>query len=552
MGLNMSFNLIDFIFLIAPLFYGVMPVWSCCLLGIVCTLGIINKYRKEKSILIPKGPTIYLLIIYIFSFLITEFVAIDKGMNLLAFIKNIPIILFVILLAQFNEKSEEKNRHLYMTSISASVSVIISLLLSSVTFLNIYSGNRLHGLFYYANSYGLFLLIGVLVLFFRKNKKWYDYLMLVILFSGIVLTNSRAIILMTFLFLIISIFFNKKQWKSSTFSILGFVVIFATAYFGFGMEKRINSEMLESSEFISRIIYYEDALSLIKNHPLGLGYEGFWYEQAKEQTGIYDSKFVHSSILQIGLDVGIIPMFLISALFIITFFNKKQSAFSRIIMLAIVGHSIIDVDLEYLYFILIFSMFMDYQTVKLKSSKIVYGTVIPMSFIMVWIFLGDAFFYAKNFRVATSIIPFHSDALQEMLYTVTTENEQLNYANKTLKYNKNVSGAYEALRNEALKNNDFNEAIKNEKQRLLLNKYKIQNYIQYAGVLVEAAKYYSNKNDNENTYKCLEEIVKIEDDIKNVLDETNPLCYKTIHTPELDIPEKLQSLIEESKEIIES
>ena len=72
--------------------------------------------------------------------------------------------------------------------------------------------------------------------------------------------------------------------------------------------------MTSSSEFVSRLIYYEDSLSMIAKHPLGLGYEGFWYNQAKEQTGVYSSKYVHSSILQVGLDYGIAPTI---ALFII-------------------------------------------------------------------------------------------------------------------------------------------------------------------------------------------------------------------------------------------
>ncbi|MBR3281148.1 MAG: O-antigen ligase family protein [Clostridia bacterium] len=541
------FNLLDGIFLLAPFFYGILPIWSCCLLGLICCIGIIYKYNKEKRLQFPKGIQIYLVVLYLISFIITEFVAIDKGMNLLAFIKNISILLFIILLAQFEENEEERNRHLYMISISSTISVAISLLLILVPVQDIFFNARLQGLFFYANSYGLFLLVGALVLFLKKERNWYDYLMLAILFIGIVLTNSRAIILMTLIFSIVTLFFNKEQIRSSIIAIICFIITFVGGYFIFNMEKRVSTEMLGSSEFISRIIYYQDAAKMITNHPLGLGYEGFWYEQAKEQTAIYDSKFVHSSIIQICLDVGIIPAITLITLVAMTFFSKNQNAFSRIIIFAILLHSLIDFDLEYLYFILIIALFIDYEKIVISSKKLVFAIFIPIACVMAWIFLGDALYYAKNYEWATRIIPFHSDALQEMLYSTTSEEKQLEYANKVITINKNVSGAYEALRNKALEDNEFEKAIEYEEQRLALNKYKIKNYLEYASLLSKAIEYYYEKQENEMIRIYFEKVIQIEDGINETLDLTNPLCYKTIHTPELDIPSNLKNYIENAK-----
>ena len=548
---NIKYNLIDILLFLTPFLYGLFPIWSLCLLGIVCVIGIIYKFSKEKRLLVPKGPKVYLLIIYLISFLFTEFVAVDKGMNLLAFIKNIPILLFIILLAQYDNNEEEKNRHLYMVSISSTISVLFSLFLMLIPNSGVYLDNRLHGIFYYANSYGLFLLVGAIILFLKKERKWYDYLMLAVLFVGIILTNSRAIIIMTLVFSIASLFFNKHRIKSAISAIVCFIIMFIGAYFVFNMEKRVSTEMLGSSEFISRIIYYEDSAKLISSHPLGLGYEGFWYEQAKEQTGIYDARFVHSSLIQVCLDVGIIPAVVLIVLLFLIFFDKKQTAISRIIMLAILGHSLIDIDLEYIYFILIITLFMNNDTVVVASKKIIYAVSVPLLCILSWIFLGDTLFYVKEYKTAIEIIPFHSDALQEVLYSTSAKDEQLEYANKVLKYNQNVSGAYEALRNKALEDNKFDEAISNEEKRLSLNKYKIDNYLSYTSLLTEAINYYNNNNEPEKAIDCVKKIVNIETSINNVLSNTNPLCFKTIHTPELDIPEELQSLIDYSKEILE-
>ena len=266
-----KFNIIDAILLIMPLFYGIFPIWSCALLGIICICGILYKYSKNKQMVLPKGLSIYLLLFYILSFLITEFVAIDKGMNILAFIKNIPIILFIVLLAQFKETIKEEDRHYYMISISSAASVIISILLMLIPGLNIYLNSRLQGVFFYANSYGLFLLIGVLVLLLRKNRKWYDYIMFAILFIGIVLTNSRAIIVMTIILSIATLFFNKERIKSSIIVISCFVITFIAGYFLFNIEKRISEiEAVKDSPEADCAALTEEVRSLKEQKKKGL------------------------------------------------------------------------------------------------------------------------------------------------------------------------------------------------------------------------------------------------------------------------------------------
>jgi len=549
-----KFNVIDLILIISPFLCGLMPLWSLCILGVSSLIGIAYNLHKNSHIRLPKGLSIYLILLYLISPLLTEFFAIDKGMNLLGFFKNIPIILFIVLLSQYDEDEDAKNRHFYNIAISCSISVLTSLFLMLFWIDALYDNNRLQGIFFYANSYGLFLLIGLLTLLFRSEKKWHDYLMMLILIIGIILTNSRAIIVMTPILIIASIFFNKQNLKSSLATLSAFILLFVGAYTISNMEKRVSTDMISSSEFTSRLIYYNDTTSMIIKNPLGLGYEGFWYNQAKEQTGVYDSKFVHSSILQVALDYGIIPTIVLIVLLGITFFNKKQTAFSRIIMIAILGHSIIDIDLEFIYFILIISLFIEYKTIQIGAKKMTYALCSILSILFIWLMIGDIYYnvgmktnsknkttYLKN---AESIIPFHTDNLQEILYNTTNETEQLKYASKILKYNKNVSGAYEALRNDYIKDNNFEDAIKCEESRVSLNKYKIYTYVDYADTLIKAHNYYKDESKKK---ECLEKIINIEKMIKNTLDETNPLCYKTIHPPELDIPSELETLIEKCK-----
>lgn len=316
------------------------------------------------------------------------------------------------------------------------------------------------------------------------------------------------------------------------------------------MDKRLSSDMLGSSEFVTRLLYYKDALSMIKSNPFGYGYEGWYYKQVEVQTGVYDTKYVHSSILQVALDVGIIPTVAIFVMLLINFFDKRQNAFSRMIMLVILGHSIIDIDLEYMYFVMILVLFINFDRIKLIKNKIQLITIIGLMVGFFTIFLSDVCFASKEYETSIKVLPFHTEAIQELLYSTTSIDEQLKYANIVLKYNKNVSGAYEALSNRLQADKRYMEALEYEKKRLELNKYTMYNYLIYASFLSDGIQYYSTNGEYENVGVLLRETVNIEDKINDVINKTNPLCYKTIHSPQLEIPSDLQLFIDNAKESI--
>ncbi len=478
------------------------------------------------------------------SFLVVQFYAVDKGMNLLAFFKNLVIILFIILYLQFDTDTYKR---LEKIPYSAVASALLCLILSFCKNSGIFVENRLQGIFYYANSYGLFLLIGVFIIINKEKFTWKEFVATIILFIGIILTNSRAIIVLTILALLISVFTNKKNRKTVLLFVLCFIVILTAIYLFSSMEKRVNVGMFESSEFITRLLYYKDSISLIRENPFGYGYEGWYYKQPEIQTAVYDAKYVHNSILQVALDVGLIPVIAIFIMLLNTFCSKKQNSISRIIMLFILGHSLIDIDLEYIYFILILVLFIDFEKIELKKNNFQFVLLFALSLFYFILFIGDAEFACGEYKKVLDVLPMHTEAIQEILYEVTLPNEQLIYAKEALRYNENVSGAYEAISNDMQSRGEYEEALKMEKKRLALNKYTMYNYIVYAQFLSDGIKYYANNGEYDKAQNLVEEVPEIEDTIENVLANTNPLCYKTIHSPRLEMPDELQDFIENAK-----
>ena len=116
------------------------------------------------------------------------------------------------------------------------------------------------------------------------------------------------------------------------------------------------SDVTSSSEFLTRFLYYEDALSQIIKHPCGLGHQGWWTIQPVIQTGVYDCQYVHSAPLQIMLDVGILPCILLVILIIKTLFDKKVSSMEKVILLFMLAHAMIDFDFEFLVIIYLINL----------------------------------------------------------------------------------------------------------------------------------------------------------------------------------------------------
>ena len=543
-------NLIHAILVVFPLLLGVQPLWSCFLLGMVCIVGIVHCVMKNKKLILPKGKNTYLLGIYLISFLVVSFYAVDKGMTFLAFFKNCVLLLFLVLWLQYTEKENGQKEYFKMISYSGVISVILSVIFILCKNQAIFLNQRLQGIFFYANSYGLFLLLGVIILLQQEKMNWKDIAMVVSLLIGIILTNSRAVIILTMRAMVAVPIIQKRNGKMVFTILLCFVIVFGGTYYFSKIEKRVNTEMLGSSEFVTRLLYYKDAIDMIKENPLGYGYEGWYYQQAKVQTGVYDSKFVHQSILQVALDVGVLPTIALVLLFGSTFFSKEQSKENRFLMVLILGHSMIDIDMEYMIFPILLCMMIPFEKCEKKKNAWQVGAGFLLFLVYGVLMVADSCYAAKNNDTAIALVPFHTDALQEKLYTTTSEKEQYALAQKIEKLNKNVSGVYEAFSNQLQKEKKYNEALEYEKKKLELNHYQMANYVKYTQFLSEALQYYNNKNDQETALKYAKEIVDVETKIKEVLEKTNPLCYQTIHPPRLEMPEELNKFILSVKEKI--
>jgi len=129
-----------------------------------------------------------------------------------------------------------------------------------------------------------------------------------------------------------------------------------------GILARLASISFGATELQERFAYYHDVMGILRDFPiLGTGAGGWESVQYKYQTCLYSSKYVHSSVFQTISDYGVLGITLFAVLCCIFFYysfkafinckgNKTNSKItvSLIVMnLAILLHSIIDLDFEF-------------------------------------------------------------------------------------------------------------------------------------------------------------------------------------------------------------
>ena len=84
-----------------------------------------------------------------------------------------------------------------------------------------FSGNgRLVGFFQYSNSFALFMLIGIIIIFNKKQKDLKDKITLGILALGILITGSRFTFILTVLYLFYQILKHRKNKKKILIGVL--------------------------------------------------------------------------------------------------------------------------------------------------------------------------------------------------------------------------------------------------------------------------------------------------------------------------------------------
>lgn len=537
-----------------PFLEGINELHIVFILDIVLLCLLLYKVSKNNSFVFTKDIKFIFILLWSVSYLLTMFWVVDTELSWLGFLKFFTVPLFIITIMQYKYTPEQKNK--WFDAVGKIGAVMVGVILIVSLFERIITGenniffyqNRLAGFFNYANSFALFLLIGIIIIGFKKNIKLVDFIVSNMLLIGILLTNSRAIMIITVFSYLLILIFNKESRKKNFINLGIMIVVSAivTAVMqNFGVSNRIPSG--NSGEWLLRLLYYKDALRMTVKNIFGYGYMAWWYMQEGLQSGAYDTQYVHNGLLQIVVDVGIIPALLIVITFIMGFFDKKVTARDRVLMLVILGHSLIDFNMEFLAITLVLFMTLEFdkkqEKIELKKIKVL---ICGLGFIYTFFAIITLLNNWGQYRIANSIFPY-SIALNEQLGQTENIYECLEISEKLYDKNKYFLNASSFLSIKEQSSDNYEEAHKYEFWIVKNKKYTMSYYIQYVKFLEKAIQHYYSVNDIETMKKYVERLINVETMIENVKETSDDLAYRIQHKPRLEMPEEMQRYIEEMK-----
>lgn len=394
-GYNLLFKYAFLVLLFASPFFKRVNLGSSfyifvILLGVIVLVSTRNNVYKFDHI-------DWVFLALCCSYGLSIFIAESPRMALLGFIWQLGYFLGFIGVRNIFTTHRDKKIITYIVIASLSIITLLSILskLGINTLSELVVDGRLAGTFYYSNAYAALLTSAILmayVLFLEDEKKegqlgrlkvlraFIIFLLTVALF----LTASRGGLLVFGVMSVVLILFARHKIHMGL-TYLGINILgFLSAY---GIEQLMQASQISrivnagNAGYSSalRFIFYQDGLKIFRdNWLLGTGVGGWEFLYPLYQPFQYHSQFVHSSIIQSLVDVGLVGTVLLLVLCLITVYKiylNWKSGFSPVEKAAALGffalsaHSVIDFDLSLPMVSVYFFIFMGLSCGQPTQSK---------------------------------------------------------------------------------------------------------------------------------------------------------------------------------------
>ena len=560
---NIDILLIKLFFFISPFLFGLYYEFSAYFGQIfILAIFLIKVFKAKKCKIYFNLSSITLAVISI-GYLLTCIYAIDKGMAILGFLKFTIPLTFGFLLMQYSK--EEVIEMLKPIPISGAIMVIVSLLFKYVPFLPdvFYLQNgRMMGFLQYANTFALFLLIGIIVASYSEQKKWKIIIYNIVLLFGILVSGCRTIQVLALLNYIIMTL-KQKELRMYFIALVLLAIAGTITYVlttgNFNTIGRYLTISTASRSLKERLLYYKDAIPLILRHPFGLGYMGYSYIQPQIQTGIYQAAYVHNDFLQLILDIGIIPAIVLIVAIFKNLNNKENSLLFKIILITIALHLLIDFDLQFMIIFLILVMTLnlwDGKKYEYEANKMI---LIGVESILIGVYLYFGFVTLFNYfnkdKIASKMYPFYTES-NIAIANNYLENKDISnsykIASNMQKTNKELGMIYNIKAYYYLNNKNWNLMEQNKKRYIEINKYDMKEYEDYVLMLSQAIEYYAQNDEMEKAVEYIKKVTEVPSIIEQVKSSTSSVSYELKDVPKFELETNVQKYILTMKGVLEN
>ncbi len=534
---------------------GVYFEYQSCVLSIALLYMLWSTVWKNGAFVWKKNYLAYCFPGVSLLYLLSAVWAVDSHMAFFGGLKFFPVGLCALLFMQETELREKLLRNL---PAAGTLFTLISAAGWAVPLLQEYlwTGTRLAGTFQYPNAFALFLLVCLLYLLHQKEMRGANFAQAAVLLAGILLTGSRTVFLMLPAALLVSgVMVRERRGKILCFGLVGLVgvsVLLLLIIKGELADTRLLELSLSESSLLGRVLYWKDALPVIAQHPLGLGYLGYYFTQGSFQTGVYTVTHVHNEFLQVFLDIGWLAGIGLLGAWIYGLL-RADSGWKRLLLIVMGTHALMDFDLQYMAMYMVFLALLPWERggglpLTLKRSKAFAAGSLCLSMALCYFGAGIAAYHFQDQSLAGRFYPQNTLLQMETLKLAADAEEMDSIADNILTHNDSVSLAWDAKARAAFAQGDVQLMMNYKEKAISLAKYAREEYEDYLDMLIAAAQWYTQAGDQESAAYCMERALRIPQQLDTVKKATDSLGWRIQDKPELDLPESYQSYLNEIQE----
>gem|GEM_PF-2701352 len=443
---------------------GLYYEWAVVVSVMALSIGLIySLWRKPLQVYLSAD--LFALLLILAGGVGMIFLGIDPGKSIYGLLRIVGALLFVIAMMQ---ECDVLYYIPYAMALMMVISIVLYLMPTSREL--VYVDGRFVGFPGYANVMAMLLLISIVLLTECQEHIFLQLVMMGLFLFGILWTGSRMVAILVIPTLIWLLWKCKPMRKQ----LLLLYLLAAVGVVAFLITKGLDSSFTRFLSVLSdaksnglRLIYYQDALREIIHHPFGQGYQSFYELQGSIQGGIYTSRYIHNSYLEVAFSLGWIPAL---AMFFLTIRGWMYSwGAKRMILILFTIHFFMDFDLQFMSMVYIALSCMEWRKGRLikgsglKSSILVIGLLSTV--VGLWLGIANFLAYIDRPKDAARIYPYdweyqsrsmvvaNNQGVQRTQGVTNTKDNGLSaveYAKKAVKLNSHDSNAWKTLGNQAM------------------------------------------------------------------------------------------------------
>lgn len=538
------------ILVIVPLYGGYHNTFT---FAAGAALGCVLLYEilHEGTVLLPVGPDAWCLYGIAACMFLTIPFAVSPGMAFIGGLRSLVWILFFLVAAAYTW--QERQIILDVTAYEGAALALLSILdylygrIAGLVNLN----GRMDGLFQYANTWALYLLCCLVLLFLREKQKKTDWIAISILLCGILLTGSRGVFLILFFLALawgIGQIFRRRRVKPVLVAAGVFMAIggLTVALSGGMVLQRLQATTFSSVTLTGRLLYYVDGLRMLQAHPLGVGHGGYLYVQATEQTGIYTTHHIHNEYLQSALDGGVLCGLLMIGFVLALLLKRGAAPRERVVCFVVCVHACIDFDFQFTAVMLLLLLCGSGG----KSRPVQFSKRTPVAIacgLLVVLFSYFSVTYYLDFMnhptAAYAMFPADLSLAENRLQDYQGAEEAEPLADKILQTTDLSMVAWDCKYTAASQREDWGAMVDSKYHYLKLCRYTGEEYEDFLDLLEQACL----KCSQEELSKYLNLAEEVNKQLEEVIETTSSIAYRITDDPvafAAGIQERLQKIID--------